>query len=117
MELTGLLRPGGLLLINYPDIGTWQAKLAGRYYWWILSGHLHHFSRQTLTEICRRSGSEVFHFQRYWQVLEFGYLQDMAAHLKIPAFDLVARMTPNLIRRLPIPYYASQTTALARLTP
>src|SRR5437762_1155547 len=30
VEVFRILRPGGLLVINYPDVGTWQARLAGR---------------------------------------------------------------------------------------
>ena len=110
-----LLTPGGILLINYPDIGTWQAKLAGRRFWWILSVHLQHFCPSTVRQICKRSGFEVFHFQPYWQTLEFGYLERMAVHYKIPLASLGEKLTPELIKRIPIPYYASQTTALARL--
>jgi 2-polyprenyl-3-methyl-5-hydroxy-6-metoxy-1,4-benzoquinol methylase len=111
-----LSKPGGILLINFPDIGTWQAKLAGRRFWWILSVHLHHFSRNTIAEICRRTGFETFHFQRYWQTLEFGYLEQMAIHYRIPLSGLLKRLTPAVVQRLPVPYYASQTTALARRT-
>jgi SAM-dependent methyltransferase len=111
-----LLKPSGILLINFPDIGTWQAKLAGRRFWWILSVHLHHFSRSTIIEICRRTGFETFHFQRYWQTLELGYLEQMAIHYKIPLSGLLKRLTPESVQRLPVPYYASQTTALARRT-
>jgi SAM-dependent methyltransferase len=112
-----LLKPGGVLLINYPDIGTWQAKLAGRRFWWILSVHLHHFSRATIRAICERTGFEAFHFRRYWQTLEFGYLEQMAVHYKIPLSGLLHRATPRAVRRVGIPYYASQTTALARVAP
>lgn len=115
VEIRALLKPDGVVLINYPDIGTWQAKLAGKRFWWILSVHLHHFSRPTLAEICRRTGFEVFRFQRYWQVLEFGYLEQMAAHYGMPLAKQIHQLTPKFIRNLPIPYYASQTTALARV--
>ncbi|MGH9460270.1 MAG: class I SAM-dependent methyltransferase, partial [Vicinamibacteria bacterium] len=83
-EVRKLLAPRGILLLNVPDIGTWQAKLAGRRFWWILSIHLHHFSTDSLQEICRRTGFHLFHFQRYWQTLEFGYLEAMAVHYRIP---------------------------------
>ncbi len=116
-EIRPLLKPGGVLLVNFPDIGTWQAKLAGRRFWWILSVHLHHFTRKTLTDLFARTGFEATHFRRYWQVLEFGYLEDMAIHYRIPLAGLGKRLTPGVIRRLPIPYYASQTTALARIAP
>lgn len=110
-----LLKPDGLLLINYPDIDTWQARLAGRRFWWLISVHLQHFSPATIREICQRSGFEAFLFKPYWQTLEFGYLEKMAIHFKMPLASLGERLTPGFIQRIPIPYYASQTTALARL--
>jgi 2-polyprenyl-3-methyl-5-hydroxy-6-metoxy-1,4-benzoquinol methylase len=109
-----LLKPGGVLLVNYPDIGTWQARLAGKRFWWLLSVHLSHFTQHTMREICIRNGYDVFSFRSYWQTLEFGYLQGMAAHLGIPGAKLFQRLTPAAIRQIPLPYYASQTTALAR---
>lgn len=115
LEIRKLLKPNGVLLINFPDIGTLQAKLAGKSFWWILSVHLHHFSRSTLRDTCQRTGFDVFHFQRYWQTLEFGYLERMAIHYKIPLASLLTKLTPDFIQQIPIPYYASQTTAIAKL--
>jgi len=115
VEIKKLLKPNSILLINFPDIGTTQAKLVGKKFWWILSVHLHHFTRKSIADICQRTGFEAFHFQRYWQTLEFGYLEGMAVHYKIPLTALITRLTPNFIQRIPIPYYASQTTALARI--
>jgi 2-polyprenyl-3-methyl-5-hydroxy-6-metoxy-1,4-benzoquinol methylase len=114
IEVKKLLRPDGILLINYPE-GTVQAKIAGKRFWWILSVHLHHFTRKSITEICTRTGFKAFHFRRYWQVLEFGYLEKMAVHYKIPFTKTIMQLTPDFIKRIPIPYYASQTTALARI--
>jgi 2-polyprenyl-3-methyl-5-hydroxy-6-metoxy-1,4-benzoquinol methylase len=114
VEIRKLLKPDGILLINFPDIGTWQAQIAGKKFWWILSVHLHHFTRKSVRDICLRSGFDAFHFQRYWQTLEFGYLERMAVHYRIPLTGLITRLTPGFIQRIPIPYYASQTTALAR---
>jgi SAM-dependent methyltransferase len=114
-EVARLLKPDGVVLINYPDIGTLQARLAGRRFWWILSVHLQHFDRRSIRDICSRVGLEAFHFGRYWQILEFGYLETMAGQLGVPLASRIARATPGRIRRIPIPYYASQTSALARL--
>ena len=114
-EIRNLLKPEGILLINYPDIGTWQAKAAGRHFWWLLSVHLHHFTRQTIRELCRRTGFDAFHFSCYWQTLEFGYLERMAIHYRVPLAQTLTRLTPGRIQQIPIPYYASQTTALARM--
>ena len=114
LEINKLLKPNGILLINFPDIGTMQAKLAGKKFWWILSVHLHHFTRKSVADICERTGFDAFHFQRYWQTLEFGYLERMAVLYKIPLTALITRLTPSFIQKLPVPYYASQTTSLAR---
>ena len=114
-EVARLLKPDGIVLINYPDIGTLQARLAGRRFWWLLSVHLQHFDRRSIRDICGRVGLEAFHFQRYWQILEFGYLESMAGQLGVPLTSRIARATPGRIRRISIPYYASQTSALARL--
>ena len=114
-EIRKLLKPGGVLLINFPDIGTWQAKFAGRRFWWFISVHLHHFTEKSIRDICARTGFEAFHFQKYWQILEFGYLERMAVHYKIPLAAVITRLTPGFIQRIQIPYYASQTTALARI--
>lgn len=112
--LRPLLKPSGTILINYPDIGTWQAKLAGKRFWWSISGHLHYFSRHTLRELGTRNGFEVFHFQRYWQTLEFGYLERMAMHYHVPLSGVIESVTPGALKKIPVPYYASQTTALLR---
>lgn len=115
MAIRPILKPQGVLLINYPDIGTTMAKLAGARFWWILSVHLVHFDRAAIRKICELSDLVVFHFQAYWQTLEFGYLQEMAMHLGVPFSGFMKLITPDAIKRLPVPYYASQTTALARL--
>jgi len=111
-----ILKPNGVLLVNYPDIGTRMARLAGKRYWWILSVHLMHFDQRSIRKLCEITGYDVYHFQRYWQTLEFGYLEDMAVHLKVPMSGLLKRLTPQALQKIPFPYYASQTTALARLT-
>lgn len=115
LAIRKLLKPGGILLINYPDIGTLGAKLTGKKFWWILSVHLHHFDRQSIRNIAERTGYEVFRFAKYWQTLEFGYLGDMAVHLKVPTASFFNKLVPGTLRRLPLPYYAAQTTALLKL--
>ena len=116
-HIRGLLKRDGLLLINYPDIGTWQAKLAGRRFWWLLSVHLHYFTRSTIRDLCQRTGFDVLLTRRYWQTLELGYLEDMAIHYRIPFGKTLKHLTPVFLQRLPVPYYASQTTVLAKIRP
>lgn len=110
-----LLKPGGTLLLNFPDIDTWQARLAGKHFWWIISAHLAQYSPSTIKEICKHSGFETFHFQPYWQWLELGYLERMAnTYYKIPLAGLVEKLTPGKLKNVSLPFYASQTTGLAK---
>ena len=114
-DLRQNMNPGGVLLINFPDIGTVQAKIFGKHFWWILSVHLQHFTRTTISDLCNRRGFEPYHFSKYWQVLEFGYLEEMAAHLGVPFASLIHKYTPSFLKKWQVPYYASQTTLIARL--
>lgn len=113
-ETYNLLKNDGVLLINFPDIGTWQAKLAGKKFWWIISVHLHHFTEKSIANIARKTGFEVISFRRYWQTLEFGYLVQMADHYGFPLANMVYKLLPGFIKRVRLPYYASQTTAILR---
>ena len=110
--LSKLLKPDGVLLINYPDVGTKQARIFGKYFWWYLSVHLHYFTRKSIKHLSNICGFKVVHFQDHWQTLELGYLLDMAIHLKAPLARILKKITPNRLQRLPVPYYASQTTAI-----
>lgn len=108
-----LLKPGGLLLINFPDHGTWQARLAGSRFWWFLSVHLHFFTKPTMQTLLEKSGFTLQRFMPYWQSLNFGYLEEIAVKLGVPGTRFCKAMTPQFIQNIPVSYYASQTCALA----
>ncbi|MCX7771185.1 MAG: class I SAM-dependent methyltransferase [Proteobacteria bacterium] len=114
-KIRKLLKREGVLLINYPDIGTFMAKLFGRRFWWIVSTHLIHFDRRTITKICEVTGYKVFHFSPYYQTLDLGYLFEMAIRYNVPLAKTISDVLPEFIKKITVPYYASQTTALARL--
>lgn len=108
------LKPDGVLFINYPDIGTLMAKLAGKRFWWLLSVHLVHFDKKSLTNACRKAGFDPFSWRRYWQTLELGYLFQMLKVFVPFAGNLADRLVPGPIKRWHVSYYASQTTCLAK---
>lgn len=108
------LKPGGVFLLNFPDSGTWQAKLAGKRFWWLLSVHVSYFTKKTMRKLLEESGFNVEKIARHWQVLELGYLFGIAAHLGVPLAGTVKKLLPGFIARIPMPYYASQTTVIAR---
>ena len=54
-----LLKPGGVLVVNYPDIGSWIARALGRRWLFLTSVHLHYFDRGTMTRLLESAGFEV----------------------------------------------------------
>jgi len=45
------LKDGGYIVVNYPNISNWMARLAGRNYWFILSVHLYYFVPKTIKKM------------------------------------------------------------------
>ncbi len=74
-----LLKPGGVLLVNYPDIGTLAARMLGRRWPFWLSVHLIYYTRKTMTEQLRRAGFSTLWFESFWPVLPLGYVAQRAA--------------------------------------
>jgi SAM-dependent methyltransferase len=109
-----LLKPEGFLIINIPDIGTALARIIGKRNWWISSVHLYHFSSEHIRVLLKSRGFEVISKRRFYQSLSLHYLLDIAIQMKIPFARLVARVVPKKLGNLPIPYYASQTTLVAK---
>lgn len=59
-ECVRLLRPGGRMIIEVPNLASWQARLGGGS-WFHLDTprHLYHFSADTLRALCTRRGLQV----------------------------------------------------------
>jgi SAM-dependent methyltransferase len=58
--LHGWLRPGGVLLVGVPNLGSWQARLGGpRWYHLDLPRHRTHFTVRGLRTLLERSGFDV----------------------------------------------------------
>lgn len=108
------LNENGVLLINYPDVGTWQAKLAGRHFWWFLSVHLSYFDQRTIRSLLEQEGFRVLSFRPHTQWLDIGYLLEVARIYSPVLSRLLAQLTPPLFKQKSVPYYASQTTVVAR---
>ena len=111
----GYLRTGGYLVINYPNMGNWLAKLAGRKYWFILSVHLYYFVPKTIARLLEENGFEVVEDAPHYQWLQLGYLvYRMEAY-----FPKMAKLAGKLIKALGlfetlVPYFAAQTRVVAR---
>lgn len=113
-ECKRVLKQGGLLVVNYPDIESMVSRLMGRKWVFLLSVHLYYFTGKTLPHMLEELGFRVVQSRRHWQTLELGYiLFRMEAYLKrvARAFGwLVKRLG---LARLQIPYWMGQNLVIA----
>jgi SAM-dependent methyltransferase len=55
-SLAGRLKPGGLLVIETPDIGAWPYRVLGPHWRQFIPGHHFFFDRKTLTRLLSKCG-------------------------------------------------------------
>ena len=111
-----LLKPGGLLVVNYPDRGSWLARGLGRRWPFLSSVHLYYFTRRTMTVLLQKHGFSVVDIRPHVQHLELDYLLMRGATVSGWLSRLlrpVGRLT-GLSRRQ-VPYWLGQTFVAARL--
>jgi SAM-dependent methyltransferase len=110
-RISGLLRPGGLLVITYPDIDGIPARLMGRKWPFLLSVHLTYYTARTISRQLGDSFS-VREISRHWQTLSLGYVLSRAGQ-SLPGLKGICRFltwSADLCRlgELPVSYYLSQ---------
>ena len=71
---TACFGSGGLLVINYPDIGSWIARVMGRSWVFLLDVHLYYFTRVTIRKLLEDAGFDVIRIRPHFQRLGFGYI-------------------------------------------
>lgn len=114
-ECGRVLKPGGLLVVNYPDISSLLARLMGRRWVFLLSVHLYYFTPDTLRKILEELGFRVIKRRAHWQTLELGYiLFRMEAYLK-PIAKAAGWVAGKLgLAHLQIPYWMGQVLVIAQ---
>lgn len=114
-ECARVMRPGGLLILTYPDIGSWAARVMGRSWVFLLSVHLYYFTRHTMTRLLNDRGFKVVLMKPHVQRLELGYV----LHRAEPYVGRLARVGERGSRLLGIggwsvPYWVGQTFVIAK---
>lgn len=114
-ECHRLLKPNGLLVVNYPDIGSWIARIMKRSWFFLLSVHLYYFTRASLGRLLADAGLTVVLARPHFQWLELGYvLRRARAYMGTPAL-LAERASHWLgLAHRRIPYWIGQTLVIAR---
>jgi 2-polyprenyl-3-methyl-5-hydroxy-6-metoxy-1,4-benzoquinol methylase len=112
-----LIRPGGLVVINYPDIGSWLARALGRRWPFLSSVHLYYFTRETMKSLLERHGFEVIEMRAHVQRLEVDYLLSRGAAVSRLLSNSLQALARTLgLGKRQVPYWIGQTFVAARLT-
>lgn len=59
LKLQAMIKPGGVVFIEVPNIDTWTVKLLGKHHRHFVCDHINFFSLDTLAQLCERAGFEV----------------------------------------------------------
>lgn len=114
-EVNRMLKPGGVLVVNYPDIGSWIARLMGRRWLFLLSVHLYYFDPVTIRRILGDTGFGVERVKPHYQYLEFAYIFKRASAIIGPIGTLFQKIISAVgLGKLLIPYWLGQTLVIAR---
>ncbi len=114
-ECSRIMKQNGLLVVNYPDIGSFVAKSMGKRWIFLLSVHLFYFDKKTIKKILNETGFEVIKIKKHFQTLNLGYLVYRMKAYNEFLYNL-GNKTVNLLHlnNLLIPYWLGQTLVLAR---
>ncbi len=114
-ECRRILKDDGVLLINYPNIGSVLAKIAGKNWWFLLSIHLTYFTPKTLEKMLEKEGFVQVKSKKYFGRLSIGYLVSRVKpynHIIYGVLDKAAKASG--LDKKQFTYYASQQIAIAR---
>jgi SAM-dependent methyltransferase len=114
-ECHRILKPGGFIIVNYPDIGSWIARVLGRRWLFLISVHLYYFTRRTVGEALRHTGFQVVRMRPHFQWLELEYVLRRGEPLAGSVARAVSRLVSGLgLSRSQVPYWLGQTLVVAR---
>jgi 2-polyprenyl-3-methyl-5-hydroxy-6-metoxy-1,4-benzoquinol methylase len=114
-ECNRILKKGGILVVNYPDIDSAVSKFMGRKWLFLTSVHLYYYTRETMSKALKKENFEVVKIKPYFQKLEAGYLFFRAKSLN----ETISKVGHSFVKMLNlekamIPYWLGQTFVVAR---
>jgi SAM-dependent methyltransferase len=109
-----LLKPGGLLLVNYPDVGSRTARILGwRWPFW-LSVHLFYYTRSTMAQQLKRAGFSLLWQEPCWPSLQFAYVLQRAEPYFKPVGWFIPLVRALHLDKVPVTYNMGQTLTVSR---
>ena len=113
-EIHGLLKPEGLLVVNYPDYGSLARRFLGFKWPFFLSVHLIYFTPPSITLFLQKRGYEVIEIHPFWQTLQLGYvLKRAGSYFRI--FGVAGKCLEAIgLQGIPLRYNIGQSFLVAR---
>lgn len=113
-EIRRILKPQGILVVNYPDFESFAARMLGKKWPFLLSVHLVYYTRQTIRKQLHKAGFQVINMGMHWQMLELGYVLKRAGHYFL-VFRFIGRIMEFIgLGALPVCYWIGQTRVVAK---
>lgn len=109
-----ILKPGGLFVMTFPDVGSWLTRMLGdRWPFW-LSVHLLYYTPTTIRKQLEQGGFEVRSINPYLQTLQLDYVLERGAPYLAPLGWFRPLVQSLGMTHMPITYYLGQTFVIAR---
>jgi SAM-dependent methyltransferase len=110
MRLCGtLLKPGGKLLVNVPDLDSLEARLLGKKWPLLLAEHLNYFNRGSLKICGEMAGLAWVHFGRRPVSFSLDYILFRLSQHRIPGTALARKLSGPFFGKLSMPIYLGET--------
>ena len=93
---SALLREGGYLFVNVPDLESWAARLFGRRWPLLLPEHLNYFTRKSLTTCAEGAGLRVVASGRRPVSFSIAYILQRLGEHGVPGTSLARRASRAL---------------------
>jgi 2-polyprenyl-3-methyl-5-hydroxy-6-metoxy-1,4-benzoquinol methylase len=114
-ECARVLRPGGLVVVNYPDIGSWIARLMGRKWVFLLSVHYFYFTKKTIRHAFKESGFDIVRVKPHFQSLEMDYVIERATPYIGGLGNTLRKISNGIgLGKTQIPYWVGQTLVIGK---
>jgi len=109
-----LLKPGGCLFLNVPDLDSFEARFLGRRWPLLLPEHMNYFNRPSLKLCAEKSGLELVCFGRRPSHFSVQYVFYRLSQHRIPAAKLLHGVAQTALGSLLIPVSLGETYAVFR---
>jgi len=95
-EAARVLKPGGLLYLVTPDIGSLSARLLGASWWGLRPAHIYYFDRRTMTAMLEKAGFEVALVKSFGRIFSWGYWASRMRNYPAPVYRSILTLISGL---------------------